>query len=533
MDSRNEDILTAMINGTEYEEVPQSRMEALLLELKEVLDSGGGGGGSTSTVAWKPTVDAEGNLSWTRTSSTTKPKTQNIKGEKGDAGTDGATGADGKSATIRIGTVTSGTTPSITNSGTATDAVFDFVLKKGDKGNKGDKGDAGADGKDGVDGKDGRSFTIQAMFETEQALRTAHPTGSAGDAYIVGTTEDNVVYSWSTELSDWLNIGPIKGVKGDKGDAGADGKDGVNGADGFTPAITATTTDDGVILTITNRNSTQNVEVRNGAKGDTGEEGFSPVASVQQLDDGAVITVTDKSGTTTATVKNVTNELVYGASTVRKGEIRNLTELLPNGFVSVDVIFDTPMSDDDYLVNLQVDGGYWHTSTIYVGVAYKSARGFRILIGNPGSVDTIPASSLQIKYTAFKLFSVEGIEDLENDVANLQTGKQDILTVSQTTIAVANGGIKLAKYGRIVQASFQIVADNISADFTSGVWTRYGNAGIIPTAYRPLIPVYCGKMVTEMPILMRVTTDGTLQYYWTGGTLGYEYEWTKTWISAQ
>ena len=115
----------------------------------------------------------------------------------------------------------------------------------------------------------------------------------------------------------------------------------------------------------------------------------------------------------------------------------------------------------------------------------------------------------------------------------MQTGKQNTLTVSQTTIAVTNGGIRLAKYGRIVQASFQIVADNIAESFTSGVWTRYGNAGIIPAAYRPLIPVYCGKMVSEIPILMRVTTDGTLQYYWTGGQLGYEYEWTKTWISAQ
>ena len=48
MDSRNEDILAAMINGTEYEEVPQSRMEALLLELKDIIDSGGGGGGDAS-----------------------------------------------------------------------------------------------------------------------------------------------------------------------------------------------------------------------------------------------------------------------------------------------------------------------------------------------------------------------------------------------------------------------------------------------------------------------------------------------------
>ena len=37
-------------------------------------------------------------------------------------------GADGKAATIKIGTVMEGDTPAVTNSGTATDAVFDFVL---------------------------------------------------------------------------------------------------------------------------------------------------------------------------------------------------------------------------------------------------------------------------------------------------------------------------------------------------------------------------------------------------------------------
>lgn len=54
---------------------------------------------------------------------TTNPKWSNvgnIKGEKGDA------------ATIQVGTVTSGDTASINNSGTSSDAVFDFVLPKGD-----------------------------------------------------------------------------------------------------------------------------------------------------------------------------------------------------------------------------------------------------------------------------------------------------------------------------------------------------------------------------------------------------------------
>lgn len=43
-------------------------------------------------------------------------------------------GDDGTSATISVGTVTSGATASVTNSGTSSAAVFDFVLPKGDAG---------------------------------------------------------------------------------------------------------------------------------------------------------------------------------------------------------------------------------------------------------------------------------------------------------------------------------------------------------------------------------------------------------------
>lgn len=57
MDFRNENILTAMINGTPYEELPQSRNEELLLELKEVIESGGGGGTSDT----KPLTETQVN----------------------------------------------------------------------------------------------------------------------------------------------------------------------------------------------------------------------------------------------------------------------------------------------------------------------------------------------------------------------------------------------------------------------------------------------------------------------------------------
>lgn len=46
--SRAEEILIATIDGTEYDKLPQSRLEELLLELKEVIEEGGGGGGTTN-----------------------------------------------------------------------------------------------------------------------------------------------------------------------------------------------------------------------------------------------------------------------------------------------------------------------------------------------------------------------------------------------------------------------------------------------------------------------------------------------------
>ena len=42
---------------------------------------------------------------------------------------------------------------------------------------------------------------------------------------------------------------------------------------------------------------------RNGTGG-TGADGFSPIANVTQTEDGAVISITDKIGTTTATITN-------------------------------------------------------------------------------------------------------------------------------------------------------------------------------------------------------------------------------------
>lgn len=67
--SREEAILRATIDGTQYNDYPQSRMEELLLELKEVIEEGGGGGGGTDNynlLKNKPMINGhelEGNMS--------------------------------------------------------------------------------------------------------------------------------------------------------------------------------------------------------------------------------------------------------------------------------------------------------------------------------------------------------------------------------------------------------------------------------------------------------------------------------------
>lgn len=61
-------------------------------------------------------------------------------GPKGEAGVQGPAGADGKAATIKIGTVTTGdpgTAAQVTNSGTSSDAVFDFTIPRGRDGSSG------------------------------------------------------------------------------------------------------------------------------------------------------------------------------------------------------------------------------------------------------------------------------------------------------------------------------------------------------------------------------------------------------------
>ena len=63
----------------------------------------------------------------------------------------------------------------------------------------------------GAKGDAGTSVTILGSYATLADLEAAHPTGSAGDSYLV----DGYLYVWNG--SAWQNVGQIKGDQGDTG----------------------------------------------------------------------------------------------------------------------------------------------------------------------------------------------------------------------------------------------------------------------------------------------------------------------------
>lgn len=84
-------------------------------------------------------------------------------------------------------------------------------------------------------GADGTSFTVLGRYDTLAALKAAHPAGSEGEAWAVGTPEDNDIYLWDVDAGDWANVGSLQGPpgpQGPKGDTGADGPQGPKGDTG-------------------------------------------------------------------------------------------------------------------------------------------------------------------------------------------------------------------------------------------------------------------------------------------------------------
>lgn len=181
-------------------------------------------------------------MAWTATGG-------NLKGPKGDPGTNGAKGDAGTSLHVANISVSSNSDVAMSvlspsapmtvgdlisdNNGslfTVTSIVNDTTVHVSNViSGVSFKGPQGEKGTDGAPGKDGTGVTILGSYDSLETLKAEHPTGNAGDAYLV----NGHLYVWDTVGSDWKDVGTIQGPKGDKGEPGTDGTNGTPGKDGL------------------------------------------------------------------------------------------------------------------------------------------------------------------------------------------------------------------------------------------------------------------------------------------------------------
>lgn len=246
-------------------------------------------------VTYTPNVSPDGTLTWSNDGGLSNPSPVNIlgprgevgpKGDKGDVGPTGPQGPEGPRGpqglpgergatgetgapgltgpqgprgeaayTFEIGSVISGDTASVRNTGSDGNVVLDFVVPKGEVGPRGATGPAGATGPIGPEGPIG-------------------PTGPQGPQGPIGAT------------------GP-EGPKGDKGDTALTLSIG-SVTEGDTPSVTNGGTDTDIILDIV---------LPKGAVGAAGAAATVSVGTVTTLEAGQPATVTN-SGTENAAVFN-------------------------------------------------------------------------------------------------------------------------------------------------------------------------------------------------------------------------------------
>lgn len=157
------------------------------------------------------------------------------KGDTGETGPQGPQGPQGEKGNTGPRGEKGDKGDAFTYSDFTADQLASLKGEKGDtgpQGPKGDTGETGPQGERGPSGQDGTSYTINGLYSTLSALQSAHPTGSAGDAWFVGTADSNVVYQWDVDKASWVNVGALKGPKGDTGPQGPKGDTGAIGSQG-------------------------------------------------------------------------------------------------------------------------------------------------------------------------------------------------------------------------------------------------------------------------------------------------------------
>lgn len=190
-------------------------------------------------------------------------------GAPGRDGQDGQDGTDGKAATVRIGTVTTlepGSSATVSNSGTSTDAILNFGIPRGADGEGGSgSGEAGQDGFSPIakvtQTSTGATITITDKTGTTSATISNGATGPKGDAGVSAT------HSWSGTT---LTVSSASGTSS-ANLQGPQGNPGTNGTSVTVKSVSASSADGGSNVVTFSDGKT--LTVKNGSKGSTGGTG--------------------------------------------------------------------------------------------------------------------------------------------------------------------------------------------------------------------------------------------------------------------
>lgn len=257
-------------------------------EVQKVKDTliAAGASGEYDGATFTPSVDDDGNLSWTNDKGRENPATKNIKGyspkiivkeitggkqlvitDYSGSQTvdilDGTDGTNGYSPKIIVRDVTDGKELVITDySGSQTVKILN-----------------GTDGKDGTDGTNGYSPRILVRdIDGGKELVITDYSGSQTVTILNGTN-------------------------------GQDGTNGTNGTDGVSPIVSTAAITDGTRVTITDKDGAKSFDVMNGDDGTNGTDGVSPTVTVTDINGGHRVAITDATGTKTFDVMDGTQEI--------------------------------------------------------------------------------------------------------------------------------------------------------------------------------------------------------------------------------
>lgn len=226
----------------------------------------------------------------------------------------------------------------------------------------------------------------------------------------------------------------------------------------------------------------------------------------------------------------------YGASTIRTG-----TYLIPaitaGTYVYTDVVFDTPMPDTNYLVN--VDGIEW--GRFMFNVTSKTQNGFRLSITRMTG-DTDYPGDKSIRWTAFKLYTdteYNKLLDLPFVDITSQCTFQNLGTDARPRVRVSRGNQNIQitgsfnpqnmvstgglEYSHILIPQSLLSNDGTEMAMTeTGFWcSNYGSPRCILRMFSPHSSQYLGLQFTGQTVGLTGTLESTatvrdsriLQYY--------------------